>query len=160
MSIISWVVVGLIAGLLARRLVIPGDGSRGADRHHRRGDGRGGGWWRPYRPPRRRRGPRPERVVGPGGHAGGDRPSLRLPAGRRPRRSLYVNLTGVTPLRSQRTAGAALPMLEMRRLVGCAFLVWPDELTTLAATKSGYGLRCLLASSRRYSASSTPISSP
>jgi hypothetical protein len=51
------------------------------------------------------------------------------------RRSLYVNLTGVTPLRSQRTAGAALAVLEVRRLVRRTFLVRPDELVALAATE-------------------------
>ena len=57
------------------------------------------------------------------------------PAVRQSRRFLYVDWTAVTPLRPQRTAGAALAMLEVRRLVRRAPLMWPDELAALAATE-------------------------
>jgi len=84
MGILAWIVVGLIAGVLAK-LIMPGDdpggfivtillGIVGGLRRRVRGE-----------PIRRSRGERVQPVVDTSGHPGGDHPASHLPASSRPK---------------------------------------------------------------------------
>jgi hypothetical protein len=102
-GILSWILVGLIAGLSAKLLMpghdpgglivttvigMAGSSGRALDRHPRRswGDGL-------------------QRLVHPGCHVGGDHPAVRLPAVRRGEEGLKVRASSLPSVRAHAEGG-------------------------------------------------------